>query len=158
MGKRRTKKGGTTPRAARRRARKRRERIAVREKKVFAYRGFTLEELNKLSMEEQIALFPSRIRRTLQRGYNTKNLKLRDKILGVSKDTVVRTHARDHIIIAAYVGKTVAVYNGKEFLNVKIISEMIGHYLGEFAITRKQVRHTGPGVGATRSSKFMPLK
>jgi len=35
---------------------------------------------------------------------------------------------------------------------------MVGHYLGEFAITRKRVKHTGPGVGATRSSKFMPLK
>ena len=158
MGKRRTKKGVSTPRAARRKARKRRERISVREKKVFTYRGFTLEELNELSMEEQVALFPSRIRRTFKRGYNIKNLKVRDKIMDTSENSVVRTHARDHIIISSYVGKTVSVYNGKTFINVTIMPEMIGHYLGEFAITRKQVNHTGPGVGATRSSKFMPLK
>jgi len=157
MGKRR-KKGATTPRAARRRARKRRERIAVREKKVFTYKGYTLEELNKLTVEEQIALFPARLRRTLDRGYNIRNKKLQKKILESPDDTAVRTHSRDHIIIPAYVGKTVAVYNGKAFIHVTIIPEMIGHYFGEFALTRKSVKHTGPGVGATRSSKFMPLK
>ena len=157
MGKRR-KKGATTPRAARRRARKRRERIAVREKKVFSYKGYTLEELNELSVEEQINLFPARLRRTLNRGYNIRNEKLQRKVLGSPDDSAVRTHSRDHIIIPAYVGKTIAVYNGKQFINIKIISEMIGHYFGEFALTRKSVKHTGPGVGATRSSKFMPLK
>jgi len=157
MGK-KSKKGATTPRAARRRARKRRERIAVREKKVFMYKGYVMEELLALSVEEQIALFPTRIRRTMERGYNTKNLKLRKNIMETPEGTHVRTHARDHIIIPAYVGKTIAVYNGKEFINFTIKPEMIGHYLGEFALTRKQVRHTGPGVGATRSSKFMPLK
>ncbi len=157
MGK-KSKKGVTTPRAARRRARKRRERIAVREKKVFMYKGYVLEELLKLSVEEQIALFPTRIRRTMERGYNTKNIKLRKNILEAPEGSSVRTHARDHVIIPAYVGKKIAVYNGKEFINFTIKPEMIGHYLGEFALTRKQVRHTGPGVGATRSSKFMPLK
>ena len=157
MGK-KSKKGATTPRAARRRARKRRERIAVREKKVFTYKGYVMEELLKLSVEEQIALFPTRIRRTLGRGYNTKNIKLRKNILEAPEGVNVKTHARDHIIIPAYVGKNIAVYNGKIFINFTIKPEMIGHYLGEFALTRKQVRHTGPGVGATRSSKFMPLK
>ena len=56
------------------------------------------------------------------------------------------------------VGKKVAIHNGKEFKEVEIRAEMIGHFLGEFALTRKIVKHSGPGVGATRSSKFMPLK
>ena len=41
---------------------------------------------------------------------------------------------------------------------VEVQPDMLGHYLGEFALTRKSVKHTGPGVGATRSSKFLPLK
>jgi small subunit ribosomal protein S19 len=61
-------------------------------------------------------------------------------------------------VLPDFVGKTVAIHNGKEFVNVEIKPEMIGHYLGEFAMTRKTVKHSGPGVGATRSSKFMPLK
>lgn len=158
MGKKRAKKGTGTPRAARRKERKRRERIAVREKKVFRYKGYVIEELLELSREELFNLFPSRVRRTLGRGYNIKNLDLEKKILEARENEVVRTHARDHIVMPAYVGKTVAVYNGKRFINIAILPEMIGHYLGEFAITRKTVKHTGPGVGATRSSKFMPLK
>jgi small subunit ribosomal protein S19 len=109
-------------------------------------------------VEEQTALFPARLRRTLERGYNIRNKKLEVKVLGSPDDLAVRTHSRDHIIMPTYVGKTIAVYNGKEFIRINIIPEMIGHYFGEFALTRKSVKHTGPGVGATRSSKFMPLK
>jgi len=71
---------------------------------------------------------------------------------------IVKTHCRDMIILPSFVGKTIGVHNGKEFQPVKIQPEMIGHYLGEFALTRKRVKHSGPGVGATRSSKYMPLK
>lgn len=158
MGRRKSKRGATTARAARRKARKRRERISVREKKIFRYRGYTLEELLELSFEEQIALLPARIRRTLDRGYNIENLKLRKKLLEADEKTVVRTHVRAHVVLPDYVGQLVAVYNGMDYKTIKIIPEMIGHYLGEFAPTRKDVRHSGPGVGATRSSKFMPKK
>jgi small subunit ribosomal protein S19 len=56
------------------------------------------------------------------------------------------------------VGATVAVHNGKEFTAVDITPEMIGHVLGEFAITNKPVRHGTPGIGASRSSMYVPLK
>src|SRR2546426_1071903 len=69
-----------------------------------------------------------------------------------------RTHCRDVPILPDFIGKKVAIHNGKEFVTVEIKAEMIGHYVGEFAMTRKPVTHSGPGVGATRSSKFMPLK
>ena len=56
------------------------------------------------------------------------------------------------------VDKTIGIYNGKEYVNIKVTSEMLGHYLGEFALTRKRVIHGSAGVGATRGSKFVPLK
>jgi small subunit ribosomal protein S19 len=71
---------------------------------------------------------------------------------------VVKTHARDMIILPEMVGATVLVHNGKEFTAVDITPEMIGHVLGEFAITNKPVRHGTPGIGASRSSMYVPLK
>jgi len=50
------------------------------------------------------------------------------------------------------------VHNGQGFVEIEVRPEMIGHYLGEFALTRRNVAHSGPGVGATRSSKHVPLK
>ncbi|MEM2981794.1 MAG: ribosomal protein S19 family protein, partial [Candidatus Bathyarchaeia archaeon] len=50
------------------------------------------------------------------------------------------------------------VHNGREFVPVEVTPEMIGHYLGEFAITNKKVVHGTPGIGASRSSMYVPLK
>ena len=62
------------------------------------------------------------------------------------------------IVLPQMVGKTIGIHNGQTFVQTEIKPEMIGHYLGEYAPTRRAVTHSGPGVGATRSSKFMPLK
>ena len=62
------------------------------------------------------------------------------------------------IILPEMVGVKIGVYNGKEYTPVEVKPEMIGHRLGEFALTRKPVKHSSPGFGATRSSKFVPLK
>ena len=56
------------------------------------------------------------------------------------------------------VGLEFEIYNGKEFNRVEIKPEMIGQYLGEYSMTRKIVKHSAPGVGATRSSLFIPIK
>jgi small subunit ribosomal protein S19 len=56
------------------------------------------------------------------------------------------------------VGKSIGIYNGRDFVNIEVQPEMLGHYLGEFALTRRKPVHTGPGVGATRSSKHVALK
>jgi small subunit ribosomal protein S19 len=56
------------------------------------------------------------------------------------------------------VGVTVNVFSGKEFVPVSIKTEMVGHYLGEYVITNKRVNHGAPGVGASRSSLYVPLK
>ena len=73
-------------------------------------------------------------------------------------DKPLRTHCRDALVLPDHVGRRVAIHNGKEFKEIEVRPEMIGHYFGEFSLTRRFEKHSGPGVGATRSSKFMPLK
>ncbi len=127
--------------------------------KIWMYRGKTIEELKALSMEELLPLLPSRQRRTLQRGLTAVQKKLLVKIQKSSgKDKPIRTKARDMLILPSIVGAKLAIYDGKEFKQVIIQPEMVGHYLGEFALTRKRVTHGSPGFGATRASKFVPLK
>ena len=56
------------------------------------------------------------------------------------------------------VGAVVGVFSGKVFNVVEIKPEMIGKYLAEFSITYKPTLHGRPGLGATHSSRFIPLK
>lgn len=75
----------------------------------------------------------------------------------MEKPEVVKTHLRDMIILPEMVGSMVGVYNGKTFNQVEIKPEMIGHYLGEFSITYKPVKH-GPsdrqGFSRLRSARL----
>ncbi len=127
----------------------------------FRYRGYTLEELQNMTLDELAEVMPARIRRTLRRGLSPENLKLLETVRKYKNkgiDKVIRTHRRDMPVLPEMVGARIAVHNGKEFVEVKIVPEMIGRYLGEFAMTNRIVRHGRPGKGATRSSKFVPLK
>jgi len=115
-------------------------------------------------MDEFINLLPARQRRSLQRGLRPEQRILLEKIRE-SQETVkrgeeltVKTHVRDMVILPEMVGAKVFVHNGKEFVQLTIKPEMIGHYLGEFAITNKPVKHGTPGIGASRSSMYVPLK
>ncbi len=121
----------------------------------FKYRGYTLEELQKMPLDELAKLLPARERRKLKRGFTEQEEKLLRKL---RKKGTARTHCRDMVVLPEMVGKVVFVHNGKEFGRVEIKPEMIGHRLGEFALTRRFEKHSGPGVGATRSSKYVPLK
>jgi small subunit ribosomal protein S19 len=143
--------------SARSRRKRQRKKIEVR-KKEFRYRGLSLEEVQKLSLDELIPLLPSRVRRTLKRGLTKDQNKLLTDIRNAEKGDQIKTHCRDMVILPDFVGHRVDIHNGSDFQRIEIQPQMIGHYLGEFAITRKKVKHTGPGVGATRSSKYMPLK
>jgi small subunit ribosomal protein S19 len=143
--------------AARRRARKRAGTIAARRKREFTYRGYTLEELQSMTFQEILPLLPARARRSYLRGPNIEQQRFIERMRSNKKE-ILRTHRRDILVLPEFVGKKVAVHNGKEYKVVEILPEMIGHYLGEFALTRRFERHSGPGVGATRSSKYMPLK
>ena len=127
----------------------------------FTYKGKTLEELLKMPMDDFIKLLPARQRRSLLRGLTTEERKLLERIReakqkGLTKP--IKTHARDMVILPEMVGVTLHVYNGKEFIPVEITEEMIGHRLGEFALTCKKVEHGAPGLRATRSSMYVPLK
>lgn len=121
----------------------------------FTFRGHTLEELKEMSRDEVAELLNSRGRRKLERGLGRKEKKILEDL--EDKDSI-KTHERSMIVLPAMVGKTVHVYNGQEFVPVEIEAEMIGHYLGELAKTRREVSHSAPGLGATRSSQHVPLK
>ena len=129
--------------------------------KKFRYRGKSLEELLQMPLDEFVKLLPSRQRRSLLRGFTPAQKKLLIKIRKVrarmarskgKRPPVIRTHVRDMIILPEMVGLTIAVYNGREFVPVRIVPQMIGHYLGEFSHTTKIVQHGEPGLKATRSS------
>ena len=127
--------------------------------KEFSYRGHSFDSLVGMSMDEFINLLPSRQRRSLQRGLTPEQRILLEKMREAkSSGTQIKTHVRDLVILPEMVGTKVMIHNGKEFLAVEIKAEMIGHYLGEFAITNKPVRHGTPGIGASRSSMYVPLK
>ncbi|MHA2270694.1 MAG: 30S ribosomal protein S19 [Candidatus Hodarchaeales archaeon] len=130
-------------------------------KRVFRYRGFTIDELRQKSMDEIISLLPARQRRSLRRGMPASHIRLFEKIsksVASGSKRPLRTHVRDFIILPNLVDLEVHVHNGREFLPVKIRPEMLGHFLGEFAPTCKIIKHSAPGVGATRSSQYVPLK
>lgn len=132
--------------------------------KEFMYRGHPLISLQAMSMDEFINLLPSRQRRSLQRGLTAEQRILLEKMRVAQeaskkgKEVSVKTHVRDMIILPEMVGAKIHVHNGKEFVGIDIKAEMIGHYIGEFAVTNKPVRHGTPGIGASRSSMYVPLK
>lgn len=121
----------------------------------FTYRGKTLDELKEMDLEEFAELLDARGRRKISRGLRREEKKILEDL--EDKDTV-KTHRRGMIVVPKMVGNTVQVYNGQRFIDVEVMPEMLGHYLGEFARTRKEVEHSAPGLGATRSSKHIPLK
>ena len=122
----------------------------------FEYRGYELEDLQEMSLEELAEVLPARARRKIARGFTTEERKFVEKV--ENEEGPFRTHLRQQVVLPSFVGEEIHVHNGREFERVDVEPEMIGHLLGEFAMTREDVEHTGPGVGATRSSKYMPLK
>ena len=111
--------------------------------KEFKYRSKTLPELQSMSVSELAELFPARQRRTIKRGLSDHHKKLMAKI---EKKNNVKTHLRDMIVFPNFVGKTVQIHSGKGFQAVTFTSDMIGHYFGEFVLTRKRATHTSVGV------------
>ena len=125
--------------------------------KNYLYRGKSVDELKSMSMDEFIALLPSRMRRSLKRGLSNEQRIVLEKI---RSETVkpIKTHSRDLVVLPEMIGKIIQVYSGNKFAEVRINEKMLGHYLGEFVITNTPVRHGKPGIGASRSSMYIPLK
>ncbi|MEN6395517.1 MAG: 30S ribosomal protein S19 [Methanoregula sp.] len=127
-----------------------------RRREEFTYRGYKIDELKAMGLSELIPLMPARARRKFNRGLNRGEETLLAKIRG--GDEKVRTHLREMIVMPEMIGKSIEIYNGKEFFKVEFQPESVFHYLGEFALTRKKVSHGSAGIGATRGSKYVPLK
>jgi small subunit ribosomal protein S19 len=125
------------------------------------YRGKEKDEVAALSASDALAHLTSRARRTLKRAASNKSVKVKKllkKVAASDAAKVIRTHVREAVIIPEWMGRTFAVYNGKEWKNVHISIDKLGYRLGDFSHTTGRVLHSGPGVGATRGSKFIPLK
>eukprot|EP00899_Mesostigma_viride_P015420 jgi/Mesvir1/2387/Mv22135-RA.1 len=131
----------------------------------FTFRGVDLDSLLDMGTDELVQLFHARARRRFQRGLKRKPLALIKKLRKAKREAAsgekpdpVRTHLRDMIIVPEMIGSVIGVYNGKTFNQVEIKPEMVGYYLAEFSISYKPVKHGRPGIGATHSSRFIPLK
>ncbi len=128
----------------------------------FSYRGHSLEELQDMDIDEVAELLPARQRRSIERGLSYEKEQLLEAAREAGEEETandpIRTHLRDMPILPEMVDLTFAVHNGQSFERVKVEPEMLGHYLGEFQLTRTSVEHGQAGIGATRSSKFVPLK
>ncbi len=114
-----------------------------------------------MSLEKFLELLPSRQRRSLNRGISPEKRKLIEDVKATNAGKgkgVIRTHARDMIILPYMVALKLEIHSGKDFVSVEIKPEMIGHYLGEYVITNKKVTHGTPGIGSSRSSLYVPLK
>lgn len=131
----------------------------------FTYRGYTFDQIKNMELSEFAKLLPSRLRRSLKRGFTpaqkrllAKIKKAREEIMAGKEPKIIKTHCRDMVILPSMVGLKFGVHNGKEFSIVEITPEKLGHVLGEFTYNRKKVTHSAPGVGATRGSTFIPIK
>jgi len=128
------------------------EEVKIRSKEL-KFRGKSLEELQALDIRESAKYLPARSRRSVLRHFDIieKFIKRCEKSIGKNKR--IKTHLRDIVIVPNLVGKTISIYDGKNFQIVEITIDMIGHRLGEFASTRKKVTHTSAGLGATKGSR-----
>ena len=124
----------------------------------FYYRG---KSVLNLSREEFIQLLSSKLRRKFRRGLTEQEKKLLEKLEKFRDQKgkkFIKTHCRDMVILPEIIGHKIGVYNGKEFVPIEIKQEMVGYRLGEFALTRKEVKHGAAGIGASRGTKFAASK
>ena len=124
--------------------------------KEFTWQGKSEEEMKKLTLKEFAEMIPSRSRRSLERGFTEFQKKFLKRL--EAGENNIKTHCRDIVVLPIMIGKTLRVYNGREYVSLLIGPDMIGHYLGEFSHTRRSVTHSAAGIGATRSSKAVSAR
>jgi small subunit ribosomal protein S19 len=124
--------------------------------KEFLFRGKKLDEIKKMGIQDFTQLVTSRERRKLKRGFTEQEKIFLENLRAGDKD--LKTHCRDLIVLPEMLGKLIKIHNGREFVPVSIEPDMLGHRLGEFAMTRKKVAHSAPGIGATRSSASLSVR
>ena len=126
------------------------------------YRGYELDKLLEMNNEQIVNLMNSRQQRRFRHGISGKYERLIKK-LRKSKASQqpgeklkgVKTHLRNCIIVPEMCESVVDCYGGKYWNQIEVKADMIGHYLAEYSMTYKPIRHGKVGKGATRSSKFV---
>ncbi|KAM9876155.1 40s ribosomal protein s15 [Verticillium dahliae] len=108
----------------------------------FSYRGIDLEALLDLDSEQLRDVVHARARRRINRGLKRRPMGLIKKLRKAKQEAkpnekpdLVKTHLRDMIVVPEMIGSVIGIYSGKEFNQVEIKPEMVGHYLGEFSIS-----------------------
>ncbi|MEM3841402.1 MAG: ribosomal protein S19 family protein [Candidatus Micrarchaeaceae archaeon] len=125
-----------------------------------AYMGMTPSEAANISDEQYIKLLKSRYRRSVKRNALKYRI-LKQRIEEAKKfgsDKPIKTHVREAVILPSWIGTKISVYNGKEFQQLTISANMLGHRLGEYVYSTKRVIHSSPGIRATKGSKFTEVK
>ncbi len=122
------------------------------------YRGVSLEELKKMDIREFAKLLKSRERRSVVRNYDVILEFIKRSEKKIAKNKIPKTHTREMVIVPAFVGWTIGVHNGKDFIQVQVTDAMIGRRLGEYSLTRKIIKHGSAGVGATKGSASLSVK
>ncbi len=126
--------------------------------KEFLYRGKKIEELKAMDTREFAKYLGSDSRRSVLRHFEVIEKFIKKCKKKSEKGKQIKTHQRDLVIVPNMIDYTIYIHNGKEFAQIKIIPEMMGHRLGEFSATRKKVEHGAPGIGATKSSAALSVK
>ncbi len=141
--------------------------------KIEKYRGATKKDLENMSNDDALPMLTSRSRRALKRAMEGKNIDMKKlmkkvtafktKMAGIPQKEgampkAIKTRVRAAVVLPNWVGLTFGIYNGKEYKNILMTPDKIGYRLGDFLHTTTRVLHSGPGIGATRGSKFIPLK
>lgn len=128
--------------------------------RTFTFRGKTLEEVQAMSMDDFSKLLRAGERRAIKRMMKryAQLVKKVDKLKKAGATKTIKTHIREAVILPSWVGMKFGVHNGKEFKEILISPEMLGHRLGEYSFSTKRVMHSAPGIRATRGSKFLSVK
>ncbi len=122
------------------------------------YKGKTPEELKAMSLDEFIKIIPSHSRRTMKHMSIQVRKFLENYRADKKRGKQTKTHYREMVMLPEMLGEHIFVHNGNGYVDVFVQPEMLGRRLGEYAITTKLVKHSGPGIGATRGSKSVELK
>jgi len=125
------------------------------------FRGVDSEEVKNMDMKGFAHMIPSGSRRLLKRGLTDAQKRLMAKVKlakeGKYKKSI-KTHCRAMVITPEMIDLDIHIHNGKEFVQILITHEKLGHRLGEFAPTRKPLKHSSPGIGATKGTASASVK
>ena len=127
-------------------------------KKEFTYRGKTLEELKALDVREFAKILKSKNRRNVLRNFQEIEEFISRSKEKIEQNKRIKTHKRTLVIVPQMIDMKIQVHKGNSFVPVEITGEMLGHKLGEFALTRSKIKHSKAGVGATKGTKHKSKK